>query len=182
MSRLCSKIVDVLFWVRRCSRDACIVPAITSGHPSTRRRVPFGPDLLHRSKSPKPQSRSGLGRSRSEAPESVGGRTIVDQIRKSRTEECMLKRPIVAVIAITLVAAMSYADQSTSKVTIPVTRTNPTDGKQMYTSYCAPCHGVDARGTGPVAPALKTPPTDLTLLSRMNHGKFPSSHVVSVLQ
>ena len=106
----------------------------------------------------------------------------MDQIRKSRTEECMLKRPIVAVIAITLVAAMSYADQSTSKVTIPVTRTNPTDGKQMYTSYCAPCHGVDARGTGPVAPALKTPPTDLTLLSRMNHGKFPSSHVVSVLQ
>jgi hypothetical protein len=41
---------------------------------------------------------------------------------------------------------------------------------------------VDARGTGPVAPALKTPPTDLTLLSRMNHGKFPSSHVVTVLQ
>jgi mono/diheme cytochrome c family protein len=94
----------------------------------------------------------------------------------------MLKRPIVAVIAIVLVAAMSYADQSTNKVRIPVTKTNPTDGKQMYASYCAPCHGADARGNGPVATALKTPPTDLTLLSRMNHGKFPSTHVLGVLQ
>jgi len=94
----------------------------------------------------------------------------------------MLKRPIVAVIAIALLAAMSYADQTTKKVIIPVTKTNPTDGKQMYASYCAPCHGTDARGSGPVAPAMKTPPSDLTLLSRMNHGKYPSAHVMSVLQ
>jgi hypothetical protein len=29
---------------------------------------------------------------------------------------------------------------------------------------------------------LKTPPTDLTVLSRNNHGKFPDTHIVSVLQ
>ena len=78
---------------------------------------------------------------------------------------------------------MSYADQSNAKVTIPVNKTmRLTSGKQMYASYCAPCHGVDGRGQGPVAPALKTQPEDLTVLSRINHGKFPDAHVVSVLQ
>jgi hypothetical protein len=34
----------------------------------------------------------------------------------------------------------------------------------------------------PAATALKNAPTDLTLLGRLNHGKFPDTHVVSVLQ
>ena len=34
-------------------------------------------------------------------------------------------------------------------------------GKQMFSSYCAVCHGADAKGNGPAASALKTPPADL---------------------
>jgi mono/diheme cytochrome c family protein len=94
----------------------------------------------------------------------------------------MLKRLLVTAVAATLAVGMSYADQSNAKVTIPVNRTAATSGRQMYASYCAPCHGTDGRGQGPVASALKTPPTDLTLLSRLNHGKFPDTHIVSVLQ
>lgn len=94
----------------------------------------------------------------------------------------MLKRLFVTAIATTLAVGMGYADQSKTKVTIPVTKVSPTSGKQMYGNYCAPCHGVDGRGHGPVAPALKTPPTDLTVLSKNNHGKFPDTHIVSVLQ
>ena len=94
----------------------------------------------------------------------------------------MLNRLLVIVVAATLATGMSYADQSKSKVTIPVTKTSAASGKLMYSSYCAPCHGVDGRGQGPVASALKTPPMDLTVLSRNNHGKFPDTHVVSVLQ
>jgi hypothetical protein len=41
---------------------------------------------------------------------------------------------------------------------------------------------VDGKGQGPVASALKTPPSDLTVLSRNNHGKFPDTHIVTVLQ
>jgi mono/diheme cytochrome c family protein len=81
-----------------------------------------------------------------------------------------------------LAVGMSYADQSKAKVIIPVNKTQATSGKQMYVNYCAPCHGVDGRGNGPVAAALKTPPTDLTVLSKNNHGKFPDTHIVSVLQ
>jgi mono/diheme cytochrome c family protein len=94
----------------------------------------------------------------------------------------MLKHLLVVASIATLAVGMSYADQSTSKVTIPVTKTPATSGRQMYANYCAPCHGTDGKGQGPVASALKTPPPDLTLLSRTNHGKFPDTHIVSVLQ
>jgi mono/diheme cytochrome c family protein len=94
----------------------------------------------------------------------------------------MLNRLLVLALTVTFAAGMSYADQANGKITIPVTKTGPSNGKQMYSSYCAPCHAVDGRGNGPVASALKTPPPDLTLLTRSNGGKFPDAHVVSVLE
>lgn len=77
---------------------------------------------------------------------------------------------------------MTCAGQTPGTVVIPVNKTTPTDGKLMYGSYCAPCHGVDGRGHGPVATALKVPPTDLTGLSKANQGKFPDAHIVTVLE
>ena len=94
----------------------------------------------------------------------------------------MLKRLLVTAMTAVLAAGMCYADQTNAKVTIPVEKTNATNGKQMYANYCAPCHGVDGKGGGPVAPALKTAPVDLTVMTKLNHGKFPDTHVVSVLE
>jgi len=95
----------------------------------------------------------------------------------------MLKRVIVIAAAAGLILAGSYADQSNKgKTVIPVERVNPTDGKLMYTSYCAPCHGADGRGSGPVAGVLKSQPTDLTTLAKAHGGKFPDTHVLAVLQ
>jgi mono/diheme cytochrome c family protein len=94
----------------------------------------------------------------------------------------MLKSLLLTTLAAALTVGLGYADQATSKVVIPVNKTSPTSGKQMYTSYCAPCHGVDGKGRGPAAVALKSQPADLTVLSRNNHGKYPDTHVVSVLQ
>jgi mono/diheme cytochrome c family protein len=75
------------------------------------------------------------------------------------------------------------ADQSTAaKITLPIVKTSPVSGSQMYGSYCAPCHGVNGKGKGPVGVTLKSPPTDLTALSRNYGGKYPSSHVASVLE
>jgi len=45
---------------------------------------------------------------------------------------------------------------------------------QDFQSYCAPCHGLDASGGGPVAEVLKVRPPDLTAISRNNGGKFPA--------
>jgi mono/diheme cytochrome c family protein len=94
----------------------------------------------------------------------------------------MIKRFAFIAVAAGLLMAAGYANETKGKVTVPVERVNPTDGKLMYTSYCAPCHGTDGRGNGPVAGALKSQPTDLTTLAKSNNGKYPDSHVVSVLQ
>jgi mono/diheme cytochrome c family protein len=50
-------------------------------------------------------------------------------------------------------------------------------GPDLFNLYCATCHGRDAKGGGPVAQSLKTPPPDLTLLSRRNGGLFPRGRV-----
>ena len=42
-----------------------------------------------------------------------------------------------------------------------------------FRSYCAPCHGIDGQGDGPVAQVLKTRPSDLTQLAARYGGKLP---------
>jgi mono/diheme cytochrome c family protein len=54
-------------------------------------------------------------------------------------------------------------------------------GQDLFGFYCAPCHGRDAKGNGPVAPALKTAPPDLTLLQRRNGGAFPRTRIVQFI-
>ncbi len=60
--------------------------------------------------------------------------------------------------------------------------TPPTSGSEMYLTYCAACHGKDAKGNGPAAPALKSAPPDLTTLAKRNGGKYPTLRVSSILQ
>jgi len=50
-------------------------------------------------------------------------------------------------------------------------------GVDNFMLYCAPCHGRDGRGAGPVAAALKTTPADLTRIAIRNKGIFPAGRV-----
>ncbi len=50
-----------------------------------------------------------------------------------------------------------------------------------YRTACAPCHGIDGRGTGPVAASLKRPPADLTLLAVRHGGTFSFDDTVAVI-
>jgi mono/diheme cytochrome c family protein len=52
-----------------------------------------------------------------------------------------------------------------------------TSGKLMFRQYCAQCHGMSGTGNGPVAPALKKKPANLTLLAKNNGGVFPEKEV-----
>lgn len=52
-------------------------------------------------------------------------------------------------------------------------------GKQFYDTYCAVCHGADARGNGPMAPILTLQPKDLTRLAAGNEGTFPRTRVIA---
>ncbi len=60
--------------------------------------------------------------------------------------------------------------------------TSPASGREMFMSYCASCHGKDAKGDGPAADALKQAPADLTTLAKQNGGKYPSGKVTSILR
>jgi mono/diheme cytochrome c family protein len=54
-------------------------------------------------------------------------------------------------------------------------------GKIEYQSSCAACHGADGKGKGVFSAALKATPTDLTVLTKNNHGVFPVNAVYEVI-
>ena len=55
------------------------------------------------------------------------------------------------------------------------------EGRKLFVRYCASCHGSDAKGGGPLAKNLKTPPPDLTRIPKVD-GKFPTVRVEQVIQ
>lgn len=53
----------------------------------------------------------------------------------------------------------------------------PPTGAGTFMEHCAVCHGASGTGDGSYAEMLRVPPTDLTLLSKVNGGKFPQRRV-----
>jgi hypothetical protein len=51
----------------------------------------------------------------------------------------------------------------------------------MYEQLCASCHGVDARGNGPVAPLIKIHVPDLTRIAYRDGGEFPTEDVRRII-
>src|SRR5215211_2384958 len=51
------------------------------------------------------------------------------------------------------------------------------EGKAIFQLYCAACHGSDARGGGPVAADLKTPPPSLREIAKRRQGKFDDAEI-----
>ena len=89
---------------------------------------------------------------------------------------------ILVIISAFAVAQQPSTDSKPSVKHVPITRTPSESGRAMYDSYCAVCHAKDAKGNGPAASAMKTPPTDLTQLAKNNGGKYPAAHVAAVLK
>ena len=90
----------------------------------------------------------------------------------------------IALIVFTCVAAAQDKTQDQSEKSIkhvPIKPTSAVSGKEMYTTYCAVCHGTDGKGGGPAASALKAPPSDLTVLSKNNGGKYPALKVTAAI-
>jgi mono/diheme cytochrome c family protein len=92
----------------------------------------------------------------------------------------MLTRVVVVLVALVVAFAILGADTPTIKK-VPPSRTSAVSGKDMFTNYCAACHGPDGKGGGPAVAALKMPPPDLTTLSKRNSGKFPELRVYNTI-
>jgi mono/diheme cytochrome c family protein len=95
----------------------------------------------------------------------------------------MLVRSIFPIIGLTACLAFFGAAAQQKEIKyVPVKATSPASGPEMYTTYCAVCHGVDGKGNGPAAEALKVSPPDLTALAKKNGGKYPSDHVTTAIR
>ena len=55
------------------------------------------------------------------------------------------------------------------------------EGADLFRSYCASCHGADAKGGGPVPAALSAKVPDLTAISKRNGGTFPIKRIERVI-
>ena len=97
----------------------------------------------------------------------------------------MFKQASILLGALVVAAGLCFAqDQATKPVVkqAPIKQTSPASGKEMFTAYCAPCHGADGKGNGPAATSLKVPPRDLTQMAKKNGGKFPANSLASTLK
>ncbi len=91
------------------------------------------------------------------------------------------KRNVLVLVCLFSSGFFAFAQHAAIK-NVPAKWTSPTSGQAMYQQYCAVCHGTSAKGDGPLASSLKTPPPDLTMLAKNNKGKYPGPHVVSILR
>ena len=60
---------------------------------------------------------------------------------------------------------------------VPYAAIQSLEGRENFAAYCAVCHGIDGRGNGAAAPAMKAAVPDLTTLAARNGGKFDSAAV-----
>jgi len=55
------------------------------------------------------------------------------------------------------------------------------DGDVLFGLYCSSCHGADARGGGPVAQEMKTPPPSLRQIAKRRGGAFGEQEIMSYI-
>jgi len=53
-------------------------------------------------------------------------------------------------------------------------------GQKLFAQYCASCHGVDGKGSGPAAASLKNKLMDLTMIEKRD-GKFDQIHIQNII-
>ncbi|MGJ5813358.1 c-type cytochrome [Paludibaculum fermentans] len=84
--------------------------------------------------------------------------------------------------AFLIVMAASSTFAAPPRTVKPVSpKSGPESGNGLFKSYCASCHGLQGKGDGPAAAAMRMRPTDLTQLTRRGNGVFPAARLEQVL-
>jgi mono/diheme cytochrome c family protein len=90
-----------------------------------------------------------------------------------------MRRRVPMLLLVLLVSLASFVSAQISNQQQSAIR--PVEGTSIFRNYCAACHGIDGRGNGPVAKALRRQVPDLTRLSMRNNGAFPGIHVRTII-
>jgi mono/diheme cytochrome c family protein len=85
-----------------------------------------------------------------------------------------------ALIAAAILLAAAASGQSQERPEMQALA-DSLNGQKLFRSYCVSCHGVNGKGSGPAAAALKTPPPDLTKITQRNRGTFPFDLVQKII-
>jgi nucleotide-binding universal stress UspA family protein/mono/diheme cytochrome c family protein len=95
-------------------------------------------------------------------------------------ERVVAKSKFAGVVASILVASVMLAP---GLVTTAIAQDykQTTTGGEVFRTYCASCHGTDARGEGPLASSMKRKPANLTEIAKRNGGEFPSELVFKTI-
>jgi len=88
--------------------------------------------------------------------------------------------PVLLVLALALITSGTAAGQTTGPAPLKLVPASMR-GVDLFRVYCASCHGRDGTGHGPVAAAMKSEPSDLTVLSIHNSGAFPRDRVTALI-
>jgi mono/diheme cytochrome c family protein len=86
-----------------------------------------------------------------------------------------MKRVIIATL-VSAAAAFAFSRPAASGQNPQVE-----NGRALFTTYCASCHGIHASGDGPMASALRSHPTNLTQYTVKNHGLFPAERLRRII-
>jgi mono/diheme cytochrome c family protein len=83
------------------------------------------------------------------------------------------------ILACAALAACAHEDNAASDpAPIPML---VEQGALEFQQYCSSCHGLSARGDGPAAAALVTPPADLTRIAARRGGTFPDAEIAQTI-
>jgi len=88
-----------------------------------------------------------------------------------------------ATLVLLVVASVCPAFAGAAQQTQPATKAQldqliySIKGPDLYRAHCAPCHGEQGRGDGPMVAVLKIKVPDLTVLAKNNGGQFPAADV-----
>ncbi|MCP3957776.1 MAG: cytochrome c [bacterium] len=83
----------------------------------------------------------------------------------------------IAVVCVALTFETAAEEVKVKEVPITWQQASLGDGEALYMEVCAACHGAEAKGNGPAAPALAVPAPDLTTLAMHNDGTYPAKEV-----
>lgn len=86
-----------------------------------------------------------------------------------------------AACGVLLMGSLAVAQSSGKKKLDDIPLISSIQGPALSKAYCASCHGIDAKGDGPMAKSLKVKPADLTRIAARNGGTFPLMRVERII-
>ena len=92
-----------------------------------------------------------------------------------------MKRTIWLTVAVVFLAASGCVQENGASALPSTPESRAEQGGIWFQRYCSACHGASARGDGPVAAELSTPPADLTRIAARSAGGFDAATVAEFI-